>query len=446
MPAQKQVIDRSSVWSLTIIAILVVLVRAILFPLDTTQTDITFDIDRWVETARNIVAGKGYSLSTFRFSDEPRPTAMRGPTVVYFFAAVLWLFGDNQWSILIAQWLLDAATAVVLFFIAMEIFRDRRVALIASLLFAFYLPGLIFTFRGWSEPLFTLVLAAFTLCFLRALRRPSAWRFATSGALLGVATLARPSMQFFPLLLLPVLWWALNGQWRQVISAFTLACLSFAAVLSPWAMRNYIVFNAFIPASSYSGVPLYESNFALGEADYLRQRSSEDGTASIRNLLEARFGPVPNATDLGSYAKLKGLNELEVNKIASREVVKLVREYPDRYALLSIVRFFRVWFHHRFVNFVILGEPLPKAWLIAAFNGFLLALAGAAVIWFRGPWVWPAVFLVVLIAYSSAIYAATNAVGRYSVPMMPYVMVFAAYTIIQLLTKPRRMRSVTAHA
>jgi hypothetical protein len=81
-----------------------------------------------------------------------------------------------------------------------------------------------------------------------------------------------------------------------------------------------------------------------------------------------------------------------------------------------------------------MGGRLPKAWLVTAFNGVLLVLAGAAFIWFRGPWLRPAVFLILLVAYNSAIYAATNAVGRYSVPLMPYVMLFAAQTIVQLFT------------
>jgi hypothetical protein len=97
------------------------------------------------------------------------------------------------------------------------------------------------------------------------------------------------------------------------------------------------------------------------------------------------------------------------------------------------VRFFRFWFDHRFVNFVIMGGKLPKAWLIAVVNGTLLGFAAAAFIWFRGHWVRPAMLLVILVAYNSALYAATHVVGRYSVPIIPYVMLFAAFTIVQLL-------------
>jgi hypothetical protein len=212
-------------------------------------------------------------------------------------------------------------------------------------------------------------------------------------------------------------------------------------------MRNYLIFDAFIPASSYSGVPLYEANFALDQPDYLRQRSSAEGLVALRQVLETRFGPDPSTPDFGSYTKQKGINELEVNRIASEEVLKLVRDYPARYVLLSTVRLFRVWFHHRFVNFVILGGgSLPKSWRVAAINGVLLGVAAASFVWFRGQWLRPASILVVLLVYSTALYAATNAVGRYSAPLIPYVMVFAAHTILQVFAKSGKLKGVPARA
>jgi hypothetical protein len=153
---------------------------------------------------------------------------------------------------------------------------------------------------------------------------------------------------------------------------------------------------------------------------------------------------------LNRIAQANGINELQLNKIATQEVVKVVQAHPGRYLLLSGVRFLRVWFHHRFVNFVIWRGPLPKAWLVALWNGLLLSLALLALLGSRLELSPSAVSLLVLISYSSLAYAATQAVGRYSVPLMPYVMVFAACAITQLflswresrVTQPRRERIV----
>ena len=446
-------IGNRSTWPLLLlIAFLVVLVRATVFLVDTTQAGIGDDVDGYLEIARNVVSGRGYSILRYSTSAEFVPTAIRGPTVVYFFSAVLWFFGDHLWSIVIAQWLAEVGTSILLFFITMEIFHDRRIAFIACLLFAFYEPGLIFTFRGWSEPMFTLVLAGFTLSLLRALHRPSTSRYALCGFLLGLAVMARPVMQYFPLFMFPLAWWALGGRWRYVIPKVATFFIAFAVALLPWVVRNYRVFNAFIPGSNWSGLPFYEGNFALGEPDYLRHRGTEETRIPFRKALEARFGPLPNnpepadvtnakitnkaADPSAIYANAKGMNEFQLNQFAFHEAMKVVREFPGRYVLVSIVRCFRVWFHHRFVAYVILGGRLPRAWLVAAINAALLGLAAAAFAWRKVPWSRPAVVcLIVLVAYNSAIYAATNAVGRYSVPIIPYVMVFAAFTIVQLLQR-----------
>jgi 4-amino-4-deoxy-L-arabinose transferase-like glycosyltransferase len=427
---------RSAFGYLILVTLVVVLVRWVVSLTDPSLVLVgdDFAADRYLEIARHVVSGEGYSLSPYGQSDGLRPTAVRGPMGVYFFAAIIYMFGNNPWWIIVAQWLIDAGTAVVLFLIAIEIFQDRRVAVVASLLFAFYLPGLVFTFAAWSEPLFALLLAGSTFSLLRALRGRSTWWYALSAALLGLAMMTRPVVQFYPLVMVILLAWALDRQWSRIIPKVSVFLVAFAAVLSPWVIRNYLVFNTFIPGSSWSGPPFYEGNFALDQPDYLRQRSSGESGVALRKALEARFGSV-NVPDNGSYYNAIGVNEVEFDRIAFQEGLKLVHAHPGRYISLSIVRFFRLWFHHRFVNFVIMGGKLPKAWLVGVMNGALLGLAAAAFIWFRGQWLRQATLLIVLIAYNSAVYAATNAVGRYSVPIMPYVMLFAAFTIVQLIQR-----------
>jgi 4-amino-4-deoxy-L-arabinose transferase-like glycosyltransferase len=397
--------------------------------------------DGWLTIARSIVNGEGY---TFPHTPDS-PTARRGPTVVYFFAAVLWLAGDHLWSIVIAQWLADVGTAILLFFIAREIFQDRRVALLSSLLFTLYGSGIVYTFRAWSEPVFTFVLAGFIWSLLCALREPSFWRFALSGGLLGVAVLARPVMQFYPLLILPLVWWAVARPWRQVVARFAVFCAVFATVLLPWVIRNYVAFQAFIPASSHSGNPFYQSHFVLHKEDYLRYRTVEDSDPALLQVLKMRFGSVPREVNLYEYARVKGLSEHQVDRIAFHEAVSAIRAYPERYIVASLVRLTRLWFGSRFVNLIqgrgsLWSYPVPLA------NGLLLILAVIGMVCFRGAWLRSAVPLIVLIVYNSVVYAASLALARYNVPVMPYVMLFAAYAVIQVLTKSGKITTVPTYA
>ena len=341
--------NRSTWWMLFLIAILAVLVRCAVFsiyPERGPQVE-RQDPDGWLTIARSVVNGQGYS-----HNDPDKPTARRGPTVVYFFATVLWLAGDNRWAILIAQWLVDAGTCLVLFFIALEIFHDRRVALVASLIFALYGSGLVFSLTAWSEPVFTLVMAGFTWSLLCALRDPSLWRFALSGGLLGLCVLARPVMQFYPVVVLPLLWWSLAKPWRQVLARYVVFCGVFAIVLLPWVVRNYLTFQAFIPAASHGGDSFYQGNFALGQANYLSYHNTEASHRALREVLESRFGPAEDhlTLSLNRYARAKGLNENQVDRIAFEEAVKTIREFPGRYVVASLVRAARFWFGTRFVG------------------------------------------------------------------------------------------------
>jgi len=426
---------RRTLYSLALIAIVVLLVRGVVFQVYSPDDKGGDAPDRWLTIARNVVSGQGYALSTYGLADSPRPTALRGPTVVYFFAAVLWLFGDHLWVIVAAQWMVDVGTSIVLFFIALEIFRDRRVAFVASLLFALYAPGFIFSFRAMSEPVSVLVLASFTLSFLRALRQPSTWRFALCGALLGLVVLARPVMQFYSLLALPLLGWMLSWRWRQALSSFVVLFAAFAAVMMPWVVRNYLVFDAFIPGSTQKGKPLYQSHFALGQPDYLSRQGTDKSGTALRQVLESHFGPAPDSPTIWTYAKAKGINEVELDHIALQEAKEIIRAFPGRYVVLSLVRVLRFWFHHRVIQFVMSGGRMktPKVVLTAVVNATLLGLALAGLVRFRGTWLRPAMPLIVLIVYHTVIYAATHAIGRYSVPIMPYVMVLAAYTLVNLL-------------
>ena len=430
--------QRSPLWSLAIIAILVVLVRLAVFmvyPHDGPQVERGLAPDGWLNIARNVISGHGYS------NPADDPTARRGPTVVYFFAAVVWLGGDHLWSIVLAQWLADVGTAILLFFIAREIFQDRRVAVLAAFLFAFYGPGLAFTFSAWSEPVFTLVLAGFSLSLLRALRQPSLRRFAISGVLLGLAVLARPVMQFYPLMVLLLLGWTVGRPWRQVMPHFAVFCAVFAIVLLPWIVRNYLVFQAFIPGSSHSGDAFYQGNVALAQPDYLRYRSTGEAMIVLRQTLEARFGPVPADLTLRSYVKAKGVNEYQFDRIAFGEAMKLIRAFPDRYVLTSLVRLVRFWMGVRFLSLV-QGKDSPWAYQVPVVNGVLLILAALAVACFRGAWLRSAVPLIVLVAYTTAVYTATLAIARFSVPIMPYVMLLAAHSIIHILPKLGKAGSV----
>ena len=380
-------------------------------------------IDGWLQTAQFLVSGAGYSRHLPGI-----PTALRGPVVVYLFAAILWLFGQHSLPIIIAQWIMDAGTCVMLYLLALELFDDRRVALASSLLFAFYVPEMTVTLRAWSEPLFTLLLTAFTLSFLRTLRFPVARLFALTGFLLGLTILVRPAMQFYPLVVFILTFWYLHKQWGVVVKGLGILSITLAIVLAPWTIRNYLIFGHFIPASTQGGYTLFESNHALGEPDFLRYREHKESASVLMKTLEPRIGPTSDPSNIFLHAWENGMSEYEVEQVARQQAIQIILAHPDRYFVLCLVRFIRLWFN--------LGYGTPPSWqsyMAAVANGVLLMLALAAFLFYRGPWVKRAMPLVAVVAFNTAVYTATQALIRYSIPVMPYVILVAAFTLVKLV-------------
>jgi 4-amino-4-deoxy-L-arabinose transferase-like glycosyltransferase len=387
------------------------------------------EIDGWLQTAQFLVSGGGYSRHLPGI-----PTARRGPVVVYLFAAILSVFGQQSLAIIIAQWIIDAGTCVMLYLLALELFNDRRVAFASSLLFAFYVPEMTFTLRAWSEPLFSLLLIAFTLSFLRTLRFPVARLFALTGVLLGLTILARPSMQFYPLVVFILTFWNLGKQWRVAVKGLGILSITLAIVLAPWIIRNYLVFGHFIPASTQGGYPLFESNHALGEPDFLRYRVHNESATVLIKTLEPRIGPTSDPSTIFLHAWMNGMSEYEVEQVAQQQAIQIILAHPDRYVILCLVRFIRLWFN--------LGYGTPSSWqsyMAAVANAVLLMLALAAFLFHQGPWVKRAAPLVAVVAFNTAVYTATQALVRYSMPVMPYVILAAAFTLVKSIPSDWRL-------
>jgi len=426
-------VDRKAIAILIAILSAVFLFR-LFFYLILPKDDFDLGTDQWLLTAKRWVAGDGYSLNP-----QKTPTAFRGPTVVCFFAGLLYAFqpDDPKWTILIGQWLLDVGTALLLYFVALEVLKDKRAALLASLMFAFYGPGAYFSLGGWSEPIYSFILVAFALTLLKALRQPSAWRFGAVGVLLGLAALARPLSLYHPVLVLALMLWALRWNVPRVLRLFPCLLVAFCLVVTPWVIRNFLLFDAFIPGTTSGGFALYNGNTGLGEDDHWRFRSSAECRDLLWHELEEEFGPAPGVDDLSSYLAAKGINEHEADKFYKASAIESIRSNPYRYVVRSLWRFIPFWFNVGYGR----GEPPSlHTYIVLVANSCLLMLALSAFLFFRGEWVRRGVPLVALVIFTNAAYMAVIALVRYSVPLAPLLMVFAAHTLVSLWDRRNVLR------
>jgi 4-amino-4-deoxy-L-arabinose transferase-like glycosyltransferase len=374
------------------------------------------DYDGWWDLGTRVADYGSYTL-------RGEPTALRGPVPVLFFGLIYKLVGENRVLILGALWLLDTATAALMFVIADQVFGSKWVGVLAALAFAVYVPEFRVTTRAYSEPVATFVLAAAILALVKARQSASSGWFIAAGAGLGLAALARPVMIAFPAVCVLVFatwpWLRRNPiVFAMRAGLFIVATL---LVLLPWIVRNYIAFGGLVPASTVGGFNLYIDHHRLGEADYADNRQCCGADKDFRYLDAA------SRTELAS----RGIDptvwtEYQYDRFYYARALELIRRYPARFAHVCLLRVLRLW-----LNVGYGAPPSFASLLVMGANLSLLLLACTSYARFSGPWRGPAAILAVLLVYTTVMHGVMHAQVRYIFPFIPYALIIAAYATHQ---------------
>ncbi|HEY6928365.1 MAG TPA: glycosyltransferase family 39 protein [Thermoanaerobaculia bacterium] len=182
----------------------------------------------------------------------------------------------------IANAVLGALSALLLSALAARIFHSRGVAIAAGLVGALD-PGLVLmTADIQSEPLFILLILAAAFLLLSASDRPSSNLAVLSGLFLAFAALTRP----FALILAPLLAAPLGDRRYPLRARGHLAAsavLGFLLGLTPWTIRNALVYRELVPVNDFAGINLYIGNSDLMDRFY-RVRTRAEYDAWIKDL------------------------------------------------------------------------------------------------------------------------------------------------------------------
>ena len=152
-----------------------------------------------------------------------------------------------------------------------------RAGLFAAGIVAFYPELVWFSVHFWSETLFLVLL---WWAFERALAAHASGRrgaAVAAGALWGLAALTRETALYFaPLVGLWLAWGrgreAERAAWRPALGAVFLAAMTLT--VAPWTYRNWVVFHAFVPVSTFGAHSLWQGNTRLPLDEFYRQTDS----------------------------------------------------------------------------------------------------------------------------------------------------------------------------
>jgi len=202
------------------------------------------DAPYYVVLATNVAHGKGFSYAG-------QPTAFRPPLYPLLLAAVMRLFGTGY--VFALRWLQFAAGIATVFLcwrICARLFGEEagRACLVAALFF----PTLLyFTGEVLTECLTALLTALFLDSIVAAISsdRPVAW--AGTGLSAAVGSL----LHFNLVALIPIALWAglRRCSWREAGQRLLLTAGLAALILTPWVLRNLIVFHGQVLLSTLAG-------------------------------------------------------------------------------------------------------------------------------------------------------------------------------------------------
>lgn len=354
--------------------------------------------------ASSIAAGNGFSWPV----NPPEPTSWIPPVYPLIMAGVFNVFGTYSTTSAVVLQLFQAITSalscVLLFFIGKRLF-NAQVGLLGALALAIYPYALYFSVhRIRPTTLFVFCLLLVILQFLKLVEAPTLKKSILIGVSLGITSLIDPIIfAFWPF---GLGWVFFTGQanWKRRVGTIAVVLVTLSATISPWLVRNYVVFGRFV---------FIKSNFS-------RELWYGNAGWDLLSIADRRY--------------LDGADEGEQSTFYRKKAFQFIGNHPLQFVRLTAIRFSRFW---------MLTKSKPGlAATIARISYLVLLVLGAAGVCLslhKGRNIH--LLLLAMLSLPIPYYLTNFARFRYRFPIEPILMVFAGYAIWRLydLSKVNRM-------
>ena len=347
-------------------------------------------------------------------------------TVQYMPLYPLWMYlwGGGEMA-KVADISLSVATVWIIYELAMVLMRSRQAALIAALIACFYPHFLFYAVSGLTE---TAYLFLVCLAFLALYRE----RYLFGMVLIVLSILIRPTLDLLaPLLLAAFVLAVHRGSLVKATKIIGLYAAVYVVLMAPWWYHNYVKYDAFVRLNLGDGIVLYSGNNPLntsgGGVNYSPGEEGYDEHGLDRDM--TRFEAIED--------------RVERNRALKEAAVDYIVENPGHFAELAAIKFVRFWR---------LWPYAPKYekphLIVASLLSYGVVLCLSLVYVFRclkSRWhdLSP---ILLFIGYLTAVHMVTIGSIRYRLPLEPFLIVFAAPVlrdILQRLAGPRWVAAET---
>lgn len=396
-----------NIFFLLIFALIVRLYFVFIYP----QSPVITDAKRYDVLGWNLASGNGFVNET------GKAELGRGPGYPFFLAVVYRIFGHSYHYARFSQVLFSMFTLLLIFLLAKDTF-GKNTAFLSLIIASFYPPFLSYNGILYAETLFTFFIALSSYLLFLGNRQKKWWIYILLGVVSGCAVLVRSEF-----ILLFLCFFALTIIYsRENLKKFIYVALIAALVIAPWTIRNYKVSGRFVLVSSLFGSMLWISSY---EGEWLEWHNDDPYYAGL----------------------IKGLDEVEKDKILWAEGIKNIKENPSRYLKSCFKYLGRFWIGGHSNTFYGLRDSLPNYFFAKAYGKVIIKVMflifNTALIILGGCGIMTAIrtlrdkkgelmFLISPIFIMMMMHTLLFGTARYQVPIMPLMIIFAAFGLFSL--------------
>lgn len=359
------------------------------------------------------------------YSDRSGPSAHVVPLYPLLLGAVYWLFGWNTETGRIVQELLSSAATAAGIAMLPTVARATGLSIVAGWGAAVALAVLplnlwIESSGSWEQPYAAVLLLLSVILFCRLSDEHWAHRrtVMASGAIMGVAALLCPAI--LPGLgFMALVAFLQNRRTPHIVGSVALLLSIAAMVVVPWVVRNYRVFDSFVPMRSNMGLEL-----AIGNHDGANGRTF--GTSF--DDPESPMYEMHPLTSRVERLRLEQIGELRYMQEQREKALEWIAGHPAGFAWLTAQRFRLFWLPPR----SLWAPASPGAGLKAAVAVSTALLAFAGLLWMvvrRQRYAW---ILVSAVIGPSVLYVITHVDPRHRYVVFGLTTLVAADTLHRL--------------
>jgi 4-amino-4-deoxy-L-arabinose transferase-like glycosyltransferase len=361
--------------------------------------------------AASIASGHGFSSPLYAPSG---PTAWSTPVFPYLLAGVFKIFGAHtlhaSFATRLMNVLFSAATTYPILLIGRKLFGPTAGA-VAGWIWAFLPMAITLPVAwAWDMSLAALLLTTAIWMTYELETHSDAKTCVLYGLLWGLAVLVNAAvLSVLPGCLLFALYRRrkLAGTWLRPASQVALA---FALTISPWIIRNQMVFH---------GKVLFRSNFGL--------ELWLGNNPEVPDSWTWWLHPLTSAKEHDDFFRLGEISYMEERKAAA---VQFIKTHPSDVARFQFHRFMETWTGYRdsFADIWSTGIPLLRAELLMNYSLTMFAFLGSLFAYRRSHSL--PLPLLNTIFFFPIVYYVCHTGPRYRHPIDPLLAILSAYAIV----------------